>query len=438
MHRNRLIPAVTAAVLLAACNIFNPDGRGDAGAGAAANLSEGEALFRQKDFAGSMAAFAKAIKADSANSLAYYGYSKAAMRYYQLNASSVLEEFENSQDSNSIPFLKASDEKLTRYLQATSRVRVALSKLTQRDTLTRWFAYLKDSTSAAARGDARRAQRVAFIEEYLLKAEQGVPGYYPRSKFPLSDRKLSYEKVVADYGFTEMIYAVIRLRDLDGNDSIDSRDDLLKDLEFNLDGGLSVENLDQIAEELKTPENRENVNKLIQNVSTGLGSAGTIVDLLSPMLQSGGDSLGNADLSDELSQDMDSVLTSIGSAVTFYQFGDGIDNDGDGCVDEEIVDGKDNDGDGFVDEDARVEFDDGVDNDHDGTVDESDESLNPLTMRLLYTESDFPLGPGYLDKQARIETQADSLSIKESLSAAETARLELAQERIGACWQAYP
>jgi hypothetical protein len=58
-----------------------------------------------------------------------------------------------------------------------------------------------------------------------------------------------------------------------------------------------------------------------------------------------------------------------------------MDNDGDGCVDEEWLDGMDNDGDGLVDEDATLApFDptnilfygkDGIDNNKDGTKDDA-------------------------------------------------------------------
>jgi hypothetical protein len=37
----------------------------------------------------------------------------------------------------------------------------------------------------------------------------------------------------------------------------------------------------------------------------------------------------------------------------FFVFGNGMDDDGDGCVDEEVVDNYDNDGDGEIDEDGR-------------------------------------------------------------------------------------
>jgi hypothetical protein len=45
-----------------------------------------------------------------------------------------------------------------------------------------------------------------------------------------------------------------------------------------------------------------------------------------------------------------------GKEASFYAVSDGKDNDGDGCVDEEVADGYDNDGDGLVDEDVRVGY----------------------------------------------------------------------------------
>jgi len=43
----------------------------------------------------------------------------------------------------------------------------------------------------------------------------------------------------------------------------------------------------------------------------------------------------------------------IASIVNFYWYNDGIDNDGDGRIDEETINGKDDDGDGLTDEDTR-------------------------------------------------------------------------------------
>src|SRR5690606_8106130 len=56
----------------------------------------------------------------------------------------------------------------------------------------------------------------------------------------------------------------------------------------------------------------------------------------------------------------DSALTQVrkfildaGATMSIYKVSDKTDNDGDGCVDEELLDGLDNDGDGRIDEDSR-------------------------------------------------------------------------------------
>jgi hypothetical protein len=50
--------------------------------------------------------------------------------------------------------------------------------------------------------------------------------------------------------------------------------------------------------------------------------------------------------------DIKDYIADIGTYVNYYWYDDGIDNDGDGSVDEETIDGVDNDGDGFTDEDT--------------------------------------------------------------------------------------
>jgi Tfp pilus assembly protein PilF len=96
---NRLKSGGLALCLtLAACNVFNPSGEGDAGPGKNAQLTEGENQFRQQDYQKSSETFQAAIEADSGNSMAYYGYAKAVMRYWQVNASTLLEEVSKAQD----------------------------------------------------------------------------------------------------------------------------------------------------------------------------------------------------------------------------------------------------------------------------------------------------------------------------------------------------
>jgi hypothetical protein len=81
-----------------------------------------------------------------------------------------------------------------------------------------------------------------------------------------------------------------------------------------------------------------------------------------------------------------------GSTVVLYKVFDKSDNDGDGCVDEELLDGIDNDGDGRVDEDSRGAPDtagnvfyraekDLADNDGDGKLDALDPDEGLFTSR---------------------------------------------------------
>jgi tetratricopeptide (TPR) repeat protein len=438
-------------LVLAACNVFNPSGEGDAGTSVAAQLTDGENFFRDQNYAAAMESFAKAIEQDSGNSMAYYGYAKSAMRKYKVNASTLLTEVSKAQEGTGVPFIGADNETITNYLQATSKARKALNSLTLRDTLTRWYNYTLDSTSTAAKKDPLRATRVAALKAYWAKAElAGAKGYYRKSQFPLSDLKMGYDKVIADFGFIELIYAVTHLRDLNGDDSITDKDNLLKSLNFTMGaGGLKVENLEGIADSLKNDTaGQRQLNSLIQNVSSGLGSASKVLELLGPAItgKTPGDSTGaDAGLTEQVSQNMDSVITSLGNAVTFYQFGDGKDNDGDGCSDEEILDGKDNDGDGFTDEDARILSDDLVDNDHNGlkndpvTKLDPDEGLNSSFILGFVAKSSFVKGAMYMDKATRIATQADSLDTKSSaeLKGFYKTNLDAAKKNIGGCWNNY-
>jgi hypothetical protein len=432
------------SLVMASCNIFNPSGKGDGGETTDAHLVKGEDLFRDREFGASMESFARAIEQDSTSSLAYYGYAKAALRHYGLNASTILAEVDSAKAKSSIPFLDASSEKLTRYLQATSKVRRALGELTRRDTLTRWWNYSRDTSSRMARKDQLLRKRIQFIQGYIQKGESGQAGYHAAAKFPLIDGAIAFEKVVVDYGFIELLYTLVHLRDLDQNDSIDSRDDLLTKLSFKSEGGFKLDSLQNIAADLQNDTvARENFNNLIQNVQSGLGSASTVINLLAPTLGGGatGDTLSNQQLTDQVSQNVDSVINDLGNAIGFYQFGDSKDNDGDGCVDEEILDGKDNDGDGFSDEDARVVkgIPDLVDNDHNGQKDllDPDEELGPDQMLLFVGKPGFTKGSLYADKVFKIRVQQDSLAHRTTLTVPQRALLDSAKTQIGGCWNNY-
>ncbi|HAP00163.1 MAG TPA: hypothetical protein DCQ83_08990 [Fibrobacteres bacterium] len=380
------IPGIATGILilLNACNIFNPSGEGDGG-GSGGNVSVGEELYRRGDFAGAMSAFEKAIGEDSGNSMAYYGYAKATLRFYRVNSNGILKDLDSTKDGSKLSFLHHDDATLTARLQAAARVNRVLSLLTERDTLTRWFNYLNDSSSYEARHDSYRAERVRFIQSYLDSADQGFPGYHKRGEFPLSDFVMPYSRIIVDITAMSVLYTITRLYDLDQNDIIDSRDALLKKLDFGKDdGGFSVENLGAIRTDLQNDEGaRQNLNSMIQGVSKGLTSSSQLASLI------GGSDTGS--VTGSSGKDITKTINDLGDAVTFYQFGDRKDNDGDGCIDEEIMDGKDNDGDGFTDEDDRVVLattPDLIDNDHNSAPDDPREGVDTV-VRLDTTTTRF-------------------------------------------------
>jgi hypothetical protein len=211
-----------------------------------------------------------------------------------------------------------------------------------------------------------------------------------------------------------------------------------------------VENLDSIVGQLQNDTaSRDQLNNLIQNVSSGLGSASKVLDLLGSAVTGkvpgASDSLSSdPGLTEKVTENMDSVITSLGNAVTFYQFGDMKDNDGDGCIDEEVMDGKDNDGDSFTDEDARIVETDLADNDHNLIIDDSFLKLDPdeklVSGVLGYTsKSTFIKGTKYSDKATRLSVQADSLDRKSSteLKGFYKTKLDAAKKDIGGCWNNY-
>jgi tetratricopeptide (TPR) repeat protein len=456
------------ALLLNGCNLFNPQGDG--------SLSEdpqasGEILYRQGRFAAAMAAFDQAIRADSTNSMAYYWYAKATARHYKLDNLGVLNDLEETQTTGRFAFVEGrSDSLMNLRLAAAVKVRRVLGTLINRDTLTRWYGYVRDSSSSAARGDTLRDARIAWMQQYLGLADAGTPGYRARDRFPLTDFRMPYERLIVDFTALDMMYVLTsKLRDLDKNDTIDARDDLLKDLSFGKDGGFAIDSLGKIADDLETdPEAVENLNNLIQGMQSGLEGISALAQLMAQA--SANDTGGGA--GGQASKNIDSVISSLGENVVFFQFGDEVDNDGDGCVDEEVLDDRDNDDDGFVDEDARITVNtlfERADNDRNGLVNDSGlvngtvrapledrigiaqaTPAQPHSYILAFVHNFYTQFPDSAGKFVKIRKGSDRMSLrtriqKDSLGLASrkllptyAQKLDSAKTLIGGCWRNFP
>lgn len=209
------------------------------------HLREAEEHYQQKRFAQAMLAYEQALALDSSLSMAYYGHAKAAIGFHGIDALELYQEFQSANNTGNLSaFLDHPDTVLTRRLQASGRVRRMLGMLADRDSLTRWHAYVtEDPPSPEALGDPLYGTRRAFMIDYLDKALQGIPGYRPARAFPLSDRKIAASAVATEYVMFEMIHTITRIYDFDRNDTIDARDSVMK----RLSGGLTVPPVDSLS-----------------------------------------------------------------------------------------------------------------------------------------------------------------------------------------------
>jgi len=464
---------LSSTLLLAGCNLFNPSGTGDAGDGAQGNITSGEVLYQQGKYAESMAAFSKAISEDSTKSLAYYGYAKASVGLYNISVNSILNDLDSSsnqdtaqKNSVNIPLLNHSRADLTSRLDAAIDVNKVLDILAKRDSLTRYFNYLRDTSSKALEAedslnDSLYHKRVVFMKGYLAKADLNTPGYYQRSQFPLTDFAMPIKNISGDYGVYKLIQGLNGTYDLNSDGNIDSAEYAFRTRLTLTSSGGGFGNADSVKSSLTDTATRNGFNNVIQNLGSSLGASSSILKQFIPTTSST-DTSSNA--SSSTTDNLDSIVQSLGSTIVFYQFGDKKDNDGDGCIDEEVLDSKDNDFDAFVDEDARivaptdtVTYQDLIDNDHNGVINDAGEapvgktvnSTNPQWLGFVNTfyknNQSHPdsawvkIRKGDANINLRIQIQNDSLTLKTPSQLATTYKpqLDSAKKYIGGCWRNY-
>jgi hypothetical protein len=430
-------------------------------------LAAADKLYQQGKCAEAMAAYEGAISKDSTLSAAYQGYYKSTLCFYDVSYAQIYSEFletHSQNNSGGIALLQHEDATLTRRLQASKRINLVLGRLTDRDTLTRWWRYLDDTVTTQEASDTLYAARRALMIDYLVRADLDMPGYRKANRFPLTDGVVSHEDFLIEFTVFQLTYAITRLYDLDLNDTVDIRDSLMKKLRFGSPGGFHLDSLSTIWSDLQDSVAAVNLNELIGNL--GGGSLSGLCNLLTT-----GCGYGT----------IDSVILSLDETIMFYQFGDGLDNDGDGCIDEEILDDLDNDLDGFVDEDARVipaDKPDNVDNDHNGRKDPfhaAQNAVNYDSLEAIVGNAIDPLRPHVLgfvhsylkannelaqgddrlttwvkikksataeEMKIRLAVQRDSLALKVRRAGGTTpdslaAKIQNARNVIGGCWRNY-
>ena len=360
-------------------------------------IYEGQKKFREAEYERSANFFESALQVDSSKSEAWFGLAKANLYRHSKNPLQIVSDIQQKEDD--LPLMGISPELAAEYYDAVHSAIMPLRELVRRDTITQKNPSLK-----------------------------------------LSDRKVVYSNFSLSYGLLEFAYTVLRFRHSVGSE-----------IGVYIDGNTLHFRLGSLYENaLENAQLLEQFNQSIDQLQLDLAyTLDDILPMVSKTLENSGlfdsdDSIGISQILDEQTR---SSAESAKWTVSFYKIGDGIDNDGDGCIDEEILDGKDNDGDGLIDEDLRLVplgYDadsaivyvgigkDSIDHDQNRVKEDSLEHIFKPDGTFLFAENFERIHSGdssYQAKQLQILKDSDETNVRVSLS--ERQRL------IGRCWNNY-
>ena len=297
------------ALIVSGCNNFG----WTSGKSADSLIEEGQAMMRDADYSGAAAKFAEAMAEDPNNSDARYYHAKATVHasgYNALNLADIISDSEFA-DGDPMPFID-------------------------------WTA-----------GDANKLfQVMQTVSNDLTPIYNGqtTGGFGPKD-------------VDIDLGLASGFLGILGFQDTD-NDGAITADDVRLNIEY-VHGdttGFSIANLleyygyyNSVIPKL-TPTELAVVqpipdtlivlfNIFVDNIEEIINNA---IDIIMDI------AVGNYGVNPMLVND---VLDEIIQVAHMYKVEIGVDNDGDGSIDEEVVDGLDNDGDGLIDEDSDGTWD---------------------------------------------------------------------------------
>ena len=298
--------ALTAALGIAGCNLFNPTQSVDIASNDAAALTyEGYLHYQKTEYGMAREYFERGIRADSAYSEAWYGYAKAVA----------------SMQPGLNPFEL-----------------VKLTKSTATDPFGPIYA-MNDKEAAILNAGIDSVMMV--LDVFIYRDTSG-----------LTDKRVRFPQFADSYSILSMVRAGLIARDVKvGLSEIFYADST--GIHFDLSHfGSNTQKAMQLMDAMaKMAEGAKANTAMGASLIKGMmpdSSAEWFTDKAFNDMVVGASNL-IIDGNDRLQQ------TDASRIDVFLNIGNGVDDDGDGCVDEEIKDGFDNDGDGEVDEDVRSE-----------------------------------------------------------------------------------
>lgn len=295
------IIAAIVATCIVGCNIFNPSNQERVDdTDTDALIYEGYINIQRSEYTKAANHFSKAILSDSTSSRAWYGLAKAVLNQYSLNVFEMLKYVKTENNTNG--FMKMTDLEVEKFRIGIDTVIKIIDQFIQRDTT--------DRTDKAIRfADIANSYTILQLSNVAILIRKATSDTQRMFSFDAAANQISIDWTT--------------LQNLATNEAIET-----------------VNSLAASAQALKAdPDNTFSIFRSF------LPGTDTVPD---DEFRDGALSITNQiiEMSDNLTSNAD-------RASVFVKVGNGIDDDGDGCVDEEIWDGADNDGDGEIDEDQR-------------------------------------------------------------------------------------
>ena len=296
---------IALSVGMAGCNLFHPTESHDAENDDAAALTlDGYHEFQKSNYDSARRLFNRAIAADSGYSEAWVGLAKCVLNSQEgLNAFELVsyaQKADDKQQSNG--FLEMQDHEAHLISKGIDSVLIYLNKFIDRDTTGK------------------------------------------------TDQKVRFRDIADSYAILLLTKAALRIRNV--------QTELTSVLSADSAGmKLNLNTLNDLGDSLKP---------FLQDMAAASEAIKVAPDASAEIIKAYLPDSTRKDIGDEFYTDAtvglaNTVIQLNDRAQTveeertevFFVFGNGMDDDGDGCVDEEVIDNYDNDGDGEIDEDGR-------------------------------------------------------------------------------------
>lgn len=308
LRKNLGLSLAALALCFAGCNLFNPiESVNISSTDADALTYEGYIKFRDNNYTEAEEYFLKAIEADQTHSEAWYGLIKAKMNLQDINTFELL-KYVNLNQGTTVPFADMNDEVAYKYKVGIDTVVKYAKAFIQLDTTGQLDGKITYKTISNGYMVLQLTQTMLSLRK-TTKIMDGcnvsaIPG---QSKCDIAS-VLNTLKNNSPEEAVETFHEVFKICQ-------ENPDALAAVFSNNLQG------FNWLAEDKKG----EAVSSMCGALANTTENTGTTYN----------------------------ETNALNIIIGQFGFSDAMDDDGDGCIDEEIYDGADNDGDGLVDEDIR-------------------------------------------------------------------------------------